>query len=244
MMKVDSLLNQWAFFDKIYCISLEQRTDRRSKVRRQFSKVGLLDRVEFVIVRKHQSNCEQGIYESHMASIKLGIQADADNIVIFEDDIFFEGFSPDKLKQCIDFLAAHPEWDVLFFGCLVSGSQKTDNKTVLKVKYRSLAHAYALNRKFAEVLVQKPFQNIAFDTLLGALNENCYAMYPAIAFQSDSATDNANKIRLDKFRRLCGGLRRIQKWNERYYRYRKIFVTIHVFLILLITVWIVKSFGF
>ncbi len=238
MMEVDSLLNQWAFFDKIYCISLEQRADRRSEARRQFSKVGLLDRVEFVIVRKHLNNCEQGIYESHIAGIKRGIQADADNIVLFEDDIFFEGFNPDKLKQCIDFLAAQPEWNVLFFGCLISGSQRTENETVLKVKYRSLAHAYALNRKFAEILVQKPFQNIAFDTMLSSLNENCYAIYPAIAFQSDSATDNANKMRLDKFRRLCGGLRRIQKWNERYYRHRKIIVIMHVFLILLIAFWI------
>lgn len=237
-MKIDSLLNQWAFFDKIYCISIEQRADRRAEARRQFSKVGLLDRVEFVIVNKHLHNCEQGIYESHMAGIKRGIQADAQNIVIFEDDILFEGFSPHKLKQCIGFLAAQPEWKVLFFGCLVSGSQRTENKTVLEVKYRSLAHAYALNRKFAEVLVKRPFRNIAFDTMLKALNENCYAMYPAIAFQSDAATDNANKIRLDKFRRLCGGLRRIQRWNERYYRHRKLIIIMHVLVILLIAVWI------
>ena len=35
----------WAFFDRIYCISLDKRTDRSAEVRKQFAVVGLLDRV-------------------------------------------------------------------------------------------------------------------------------------------------------------------------------------------------------
>ncbi|MFC1856857.1 glycosyltransferase [Thermodesulfobacteriota bacterium] len=239
MMNVDTLSKHWEFFEKIYCISIDARTDRRNEAKSQFSNVGLLDRVEFVIVKKHLDNCEQGIYESHMTCIERGLQADAGNIVIFEDDVLFERLSPAKLKRCIDFLAAKPDWSVLFFGCLVAGSERTENESVLKVKYRSLAHAYALNRKFSEVLVQKPWQNIAFDAMLGSLKDKCYAIYPAIAFQSNSSTDNANKQRLDKFRRLLGGLMRIQKWNERYYRHRTIIIAVHVILILLISLWII-----
>jgi hypothetical protein len=53
----------WAFFDKIYCISLDEREDRRQEARKQFGNVGLADRVEFVIVKKHPADNEQGIHD-------------------------------------------------------------------------------------------------------------------------------------------------------------------------------------
>ena len=44
-------------------------------------------------------------------------------------------------------------------------------------------------------------------------------------------------LRLDKFRRLCGGLQRIQKRNEWYHRNRPIVIALHVLFILLIVFW-------
>jgi predicted exporter len=134
--------------------------------------------------------------------------------VIFEDDIFFERFSVENFKCCIDFLSSKSNWNILFFGCLVSGSKRTKHKCIVKVKYRSLAHAYVLNRAFGEVLIEKPWQEIAFDDVLRSLKEDFYAIYPSFAFQSDSPTNNKTHLYLDKLRRLFGGLRRIQKWNE------------------------------
>ncbi|MFH1858471.1 MAG: glycosyltransferase [Candidatus Omnitrophota bacterium] len=240
MMKNELSANHWDFFDKIYCISLEERGDRREDARIQFSKVGLLDRVEFVVVKRHSHNCEQGIYDSHMSCIKRGIQADAGNIVVFEDDIRFERFDPANLKDCADFLSAKSDWKLLFFGCLVKGSKETQNKSVRKVKFRSLAHAYAINRKFAETLVGKPWQETAFDNMLSSFGEGLYAAYPSFAFQSNSRTDNYSKLSLDKLRRLFGGLRRIQKWNELFYRHKTLFIALHIvvllFLILAFTI--------
>ena len=40
----------WSFFDKVYCISLVNREDRRIEAREQFARVGLADRVEFLLV--------------------------------------------------------------------------------------------------------------------------------------------------------------------------------------------------
>jgi len=238
MMKAETFTDYWGFFDKIYCISVDERVGRRNEATIQFNKLDLLEKVEFVIVKRHPDNCEQGIYESHMTCIKKGIEAGADRIVVFEDDILFERFSPANLKRCIDFLSMKPHWNALFLGCLVSGSQRTQNECVLKVKYRSLAHAYVLNRRFAETLVEKPWQEIAFDGMLASFNEGFYAVYPSFAFQSNSPTDNTKYLQLDKFRRLCGGLRRIQKWNELYHRHRTIFIALHIIVILLIVIWI------
>jgi len=238
MMKAETFANYWEYFDKFYCISLNERSDRREDARIQFAKMGLLDKVEFVIVKKHPYNSEQGIFESHMSCIKKGIQAGANNIVVFEDDILFERFSPAALKNCINFLSTNPHWNALFFGCLVSSSKKTDNKSVLKVKYRSLAHAYVLNHKFAKSLVKIQWQGKAYDAILNNFTDTFYLIYPSFAFQGNSRSDNSRYARLDKFRRLFGGLRRIQKWNEFYHRYRIIIITLHIIMILLVINWV------
>ena len=238
-MKAEISAKNWEYFDQIYCISVDEREDRRADAKNEFGKVGLLDKVKFVIAKKHPRNPEQGIFESHMSCIRKGIKANASNIVIFEDDVQFERFSHANLSRCVDFLLENPDWNALFFGCLVAGSKKTENECVIKVKYRSLAHAYVLNRRFAEILAQKAWQDIAFDSMLSSFKEGFYAVYPSFAFQSNSRTDNES-VQLDKFRRLCGGLRRIQKYNEAYYRHRPAFISLHIIVILLIVIWALR----
>ena len=233
-MKDETEDTHWEYFDKFYCISIEERVDRRVDAKVQFEKVGLADKVEFVIVHKHPYNCEEGIYSSHMACIKKGLQAGADNIVIFEDDIVFDRFSPADLKNCVDFLSGTDHWNALFFGCLVSDSKKTENRSVLKIKYRCLAHGYVLNRPFAELLIKTQWQGAPYDDILKNGSGHFYAAYPSFAFQSNSRTDNIRNKGLDRFRRLSGGLKRIQKWNEFYHRHKIPVVAAHVIILLII----------
>ncbi|MFH0999089.1 MAG: glycosyltransferase [Pseudomonadota bacterium] len=234
---MDKSTNYWEYFDKIYCISLDERSDRREEAKTQFEKTGLLEYVEFHIAKKHPYDSEEGIYESHMACIKKGLLAGAGNIVVLEDDVIFDRFSQENLKQCIDFMREPTDWKAMFFGCLVSGSSRTHRRGVLAIKYRSLAHAYVLNRGFAELLVKKPWQKIAFDSELKSYKDGFYAIFPSFAFQSNSPTGNSKFLRLDTFRRCCGGLQRIQKRNEWYHRYRSIFIAVHILFVLLIVYW-------
>ena len=113
----------WDYFDKIYCISVDERTDRRAEAEAQFAGIDLLDRVEFVVVKKHPIDCEQGIYESHMLCMKKGLDAGAEKILIFEDDVVFYRFDGAILSNCIKFLQKHETWHMLFFGCMVRGSK-------------------------------------------------------------------------------------------------------------------------
>ena len=227
----------WEYFDKIYCISLDERSDRRKEAKAQFDAVGLLNSVEFVIVKKHPIDCEQGIFESHLLCMKKGLSAGADNIVIFEDDICFDRFSPQVLKSSIDFLSAEPNWKMLFLGCMVKGSRKTENKSVLNIDFRSLCHAYVISPGFAQRLVEDSWQETPFDDMLRDLTDNhFYAVYPSFAFQGNSRSDNHRYLALDRLRRLCGGLRRIQKMNEYFHLNKRIIVMIHVLLILMLLI--------
>lgn len=226
----------WDFFDRIYCISLEEREDRLRAAAVQFSKVGLDDKVEFVIVKRHPFDVEQGIYESHMACLQKGLNAGAERIVVFEDDVLFDRFDADRFHRCTRFLSAHPDWKVLLLGALIRSSRKTEEPAVQKVRYQSLAHAYALNRPYAETLAYNPWEGDVADILFRPLTDHLYAVYPMFAFQGDLTTDN-KYLGLDRFRRWCGGLETIQKGNEFYQRHKVGVIALHVLSLFLLFVF-------
>jgi GR25 family glycosyltransferase involved in LPS biosynthesis len=228
----------WDYFDKCYCISVKERTDRQDQARIQFERIGLLDRVEFHRVNKHPSDCEQGIYESHMACMEKGIQAGAERILIFEDDVVFDRFSHETLENCIRFMSENKAWRMVFFGCMVRGSEKTPNPSVLKIQYRSLTHAYVIHRRFAEILIQNLWQKIPYDDYLRDLrDDHIYAAFPSFAFQSNSPSDNERYLPLDRFRRMCGGLLRLQKGNEFFHHRKTAIISGHILIILLLGVY-------
>ena len=223
----------WDYFDRIYCISLEEREDRRQAAAASFSTVGLTGKVEFVIVKRHPLNIEQGMYESHMTCLRKGLEAGAERIVVFEDDVVFDRFDAERFKECTQFLLEHPSWKVLLLGALIRSSMRTINPFIQKVGYQSLAHAYALNRPYAEILAYQPWQGIVIDTLFRPLTDDLYAVYPMFAFQNDFASDNDNKYAgIERFRRLCGGLERIQKANEFYQRHKWGVIAAHIMIVL------------
>jgi hypothetical protein len=224
----------WDFFDRIYCISLEEREDRRKSAIASFSQVGLTGKVEFVIVKRHPSNVMQGMYESHMTCLRKGLEAGAKNIVVFEDDVIFERFDTERLRNCTEFLRQRPDWKVLLLGALLRSSKKTTNHCVQKVRYQSLGHAYALNWHYAEALAYQPWCGIINDTLFRPLIDDVYAIYPMFAFQEDFASDNDKYRGLERFRRLLGGLKRIQKANEFYLRHKFGIYAAQVVVILLL----------
>ena len=228
----------WDFFCKIFCVSVRERTDRRTEARKQFAAVGLLDRVEFYIVEKdeHPEDIERGIYESHMKCIQKGLDAGARHILIFEDDILFDRFDPEKLKACTRFLQSEKEWKILLLGCLINGLKPTESKAVMRVKHRSLSHAYALNRNFAREIVKIPWPGGAYDCLFCRYDEEVYAIYPSIAFQSDSPSGNTKYLNLERRRLFFGGFKRIQKFNEFFYRYRTLIIAANAATILFLVV--------
>jgi len=233
---VNNQINVWDFFDRLYCVSLREREDRRQSALKEFSKVGLADKVEFVLGERDQYNMEQGVYESHMTCLQKGLEAGAKNIVIFEDDVEFDRFDPERLKSCTEFLKQHHEWKVLLLGALIRSSSKTTNPSVQKVRYQSLTHAYVLNRHYAETLAYEPWNGIVNDTLFRPLNDDVYAIYPMCAFQKNFTSDNYKYPGLVLFRRFLGGLKRIQKAIEFYQRHKIGIITIHVVIVLFLLI--------
>jgi len=233
--------NAWNYFDRLYCVSLKGREDRRQSALKEFLKVGLADRVEFVIGERLPYDLEQQVYESHMICLRKGLDEGAQTIVIFEDDIEFDRFDLQRLRSCAEFLRQHPEWKVFLLGALIRSSSKTTNPCVQKVRYQSLTHAYALNRHYAETLAYEPWQGMVNDTIFQSLTDDVYAICPMCAFQKNFTTDNYKYPNLALIRNLIGGLKRIQKGNEFYQSHKFGVIAAHVVIIL--SLLISMSFG-
>jgi len=224
----------WDGVDKIYCISLKNRVDRQNEARGQFVAVGLADRVEFVIVEKHPHDIEQGIYESHLLCMQKGLDAGAERILIFEDDVIFDRATDEHVARASGFLVSHNTWNMLLLGGLISRSRSTKHPAIQRVRYRSLTHAYVIHKRLAESILQQPWNRVPYDDFLKYLEDpNTYALYPSIAFQSNSRSDNERYLPLDRVRRWLGGLEKIQKRNEFYHRHRSLIIGAHVVVILL-----------
>jgi hypothetical protein len=238
----ESVDDPWAIFDRIYCISLTERTDRRQQAQHEFRRAGL-SRVQFLIVEKHPTNSEQGIFESHMACLRAGLEDGARRILVFEDDIQFSRFSSEVLQDAAVFLKSNPDCKILFLGCFVKSSKKTAFRSVLEVRFRCVAHAYAVNRSFAQELVKLPWRGIAFDDELRSMsNGQSFAVYPALAYQSGATTNNDKMLVVDRIRRLLGGVRILQRWNEFSSHYFVPIIIVHVaiVLVLILSVFMLK----
>ena len=226
----------WDFFDRIYCISLHERTDRRKQVKQEFAGVGLLDRVEFVLVDPHPENREQGIFESHIHCLRKGLAAGARTILLFEDDVFFRGFNPRTLAAACDDLAALPQWNAFFLGCITSGSRRLAGGMLAAIRYRCLSHGYAVHRDFAEKIARETWQGIPYDTMLKHRTKDFYSLAPMCAFQGRSTTDNQT-LAIDRLRRLLGGLPFLQRVNEFYQNNKPLLLVTHVAGLGMIVYW-------
>jgi hypothetical protein len=219
----------WAFFDRIYCITIDDRLDRRRQAQGEFAAVGLAERVEFVIVRKHPFNRVQGIYESHLTCLDRGLAAGAETILVFEDDVIFRRFDAQALSRACAVLQGQGDWDGLFLGCIVTGSSPA-NGSLSRINYRCLAHAYALQADFARQVVSSPWSGVPFDEMLRRSAGRYFGLSPMCAFQGLAGTDNQT-LHIHRIRRLCGGLPLIQRVNELWHRHLILFYLLHLVVV-------------
>jgi len=223
----------WRFIDKVYCINLSTRPDRKRSALSEFDRVGLGDRVEWMTVEKHPTDTERGIFEAHVACLRAGLDAGADTILVFEDDVILPGFSKGVLARATEFMSSGTQWTVLFLGGFIDKAWRTSTPSVLRVKYRCSAHAYIVHRRLAEKMIHQPWSGQAYDVVLREMaGDETYAVYPAFACQSSSPTDNQKRLGIDRVRRLIGGQRILQRWNEFSTLYFWRIVVIHVLIVL------------
>jgi GR25 family glycosyltransferase involved in LPS biosynthesis len=198
------------FFDKIYCINLDRRSDRWIECEKKFNGMGLV--VERFSACDGQLidtgygkvyNGELGGTISHTRVIKKAIDCGYDKILVLEDDIEFNN---DFLKKTECSLSELPQdWDILFFGGNHTGGYDVITSNLIKVYQTYALQCYALNKKCLTTLYDNMIRfightltcnkqlapSVAADFYMGKLHKfiNVYSVYPNITWQRESFSD-------------------------------------------------------
>ena len=152
------------YFDKIYLINLERRSDRLEKMKIQLKSIG----VTYAIVKAIDGDKEEIelIKGSHawnknsaalsLTTLKILEDAKKNNynrIFIFEDDVEFIPQAKryiDKIKWLQD-----DEWDMIHFGTIDKVRPDKSNTSWIKLKESYCCHAYGINSSVYDEYIEE-----------------------------------------------------------------------------------------
>ena len=191
----------WSFIDAVYCISLNTRDDRAERVAEQFHRTGLCQRVRYYRPGKHPKKGIIGSWESHRAVAMDAESRGCRTALVFEDDVLFvRPVSAKRLERLGRRLSELPEdWHVLHLGHwpLRAWFVKPDLLRTIS----ACAHAYVLSPRGMAWLRKHPYGSPgiemtprigrALDSAFSRL-PGVYAVFPMLATQSVSKSDNFN----------------------------------------------------
>jgi hypothetical protein len=176
-------------FNKIYCINLKSRTDKRNKIEEQAKKYNL-DINYFDAVAK-PDNPMRGCLESHLEILKLAQRDNLDNVLILEDDcVFLRGGELNNLPD---------NWDMLYLGGNLDIILNTDNKSWIKGCIWT-THSYAISSNlYNKVINDLEFYSAEIDRYYKEIihpHYNCYLIRDFITTQ-DVGYSDIEKKRVD-----------------------------------------------
>jgi len=163
------------YFDKVYCINLDKRTDRWAQAQTEFKKLGIEnDVIRWTGVEHPNGNL--GCTLSHLNLIKKCKEEGLNNVLIFEDDVLFVETDIKLLEKAFKDLKSIGKWDLFYIGvtmCPRSGRFIRITDRILKTNFAFTTHAYAANAQ-------------AFDPMIEAWNRSISGGYNIV----DTVLDN------------------------------------------------------
>jgi GR25 family glycosyltransferase involved in LPS biosynthesis len=197
------------YFDKIFCINLDRRTDRLQHFIDQSKKFNISDfqrvpAVDGVSINTKDynsplNNGELGLVLTTIKIFELCLDKKYNNVLILEDDCVFEP----ELHNIDKYFESLPnDWDMIYFGGNhnVHGSYPEPemvNDFVKKVSYTYSSHMIGFNIKIYEKILSllKTYQ-YQVDVVYSLLQKenNCYTFYPRLSTQLVDYSDIQNKI--------------------------------------------------
>jgi len=169
--KKEVLLNEMyeITWDKIYIINLNRRNDRKEKMILELEKnnienyefIEAIDGLDLEVIQNF-NDCKSTIpnfpivtaghfacLQSHIKVIKLAKENNYSNIMILEDDIFFDNNFLEKIKKI-----RIPKYDMIYLGGIIAKKKLFMNNWAISNKVMG-AYAYILNSSVYEVLIEK-----------------------------------------------------------------------------------------
>lgn len=196
-------MNSFDHFDEIYCINLDERTDRWEHAQEEFRKAGILDRViRFSAIR--DADGRLGVIKSNLAIIKIAKEKKLKNVLIFEDDVQFIVDNPqDVLAKTIQQIG-NIKWHLFYLGANTHQKLTKFKPNLILLKNAFAVHSMAYSELMYDIFINKyeklkvisTFDDILDVFLARKIQEKyiCLMTNPMMTTQMNSYSDIENRI--------------------------------------------------
>lgn len=194
-------------FDRVVCINLPHRTDRKANFLSQSKKYNLGDFEFFNAINGNNVtnpypilNGAFGLILSNLEILKKAKQDNLKNILIIEDDCVFN----DEIKNIKSYMDLLPnDWDMFYLGgnhnIWWNGTNPPEvvNEKIIKLHYTFTTHFVLINSRMFDILINElsKFSN-PIDVIYTYIqkNYNVYCTKNNIANQLEGFSDIENKF--------------------------------------------------
>lgn len=145
----------WDYFKEIYCINLDRRQDRWDNAIKEFTSVGVLDRVTRVSAVEHKDG-RIGLIKSFLQIFKDVKEREVENVLIFEDDIHFipENNPLETLEKAIS-QVGNIDWSLFYLGANTHERCNIFRPNLILIRNAYSAHAVAYNYKTYNTIIER-----------------------------------------------------------------------------------------
>lgn len=180
------------FFDGVYCINLDERTDRWEQAQKEFEKLGINDVKRFSAV-KHEKGAI-GCRESHLDIIKEVKVLGLNNVLIFEDDVLVLEEHINKVEGALNDLK-DIGWELFYFGATVDpnvGKLRPVTPNLVLTNFAYTTHAYAINHTMFDFILEQaplhPIIDVFYCRNIVPRNKS-FIINPMLCIQQESYSD-------------------------------------------------------
>jgi len=173
---------------KTFCISLDDRVDRRKNVLKTCEKAGIRPKWVQAVDGRNTIGGVAGCKMSHWFCVKLAKHEQLGSFLVLEDDVeLSDDFS-------LDLTDVPEDWDIVYFGGNHSRGRPVHVKNnVYKCTYTLCTHAMLIRYTCYDLLLSAMLESSdPVDVILGKLHGedlNAYVIYPHTAWQVDGFSD-------------------------------------------------------
>lgn len=195
-------MSSFDYFDEIYCINLDDRTDRWEHAQEEFRKVGILDRVQrFPGIR--ETDGRLGVIKANLAIIKIAKEKKLKNVLIFEDDVKFIVDNPDEVLSKAIQQIGNIKWHLFYLGANTHQKLVKFKPNLILLKNSFAVHSMAYSELMYDIFINKydkiksisTFDDILDVFLARKIQEKfiCLMTNPMMTTQMNSYSDIENK---------------------------------------------------
>lgn len=179
----------------IGCISLKNREDRFLNAKKQFNKINVLNKVNFIRPNKHELGGRVGCYDSHLQLYRHCINNGYDYALIFEDDICIINKNIEKTLKNLEYIMNNnKDWDLML--CHDSGVfqiYEKINKNLYNGKSLFTPCYFISKNAMKEMLLEGITKNHIDNQLQFKFNsKNIYISRPGLVKTISLGTDNSD----------------------------------------------------